>query len=232
MKTDQETFDALVATAKRFAPNFKVISKQDSWLHRTIGFFSKLYMTRYWTTVGATVAYPVGDKRYPGIGWRTIPHEGRHAIQARFSGFLFVLLYLLGHSAWLIIGAVLTLAVSLPLWLKVGWLAGMPPLAVLVLASPVPFAYFRFKWELEAYGLSIALQYWTTGQVPDDTYLDGRADQFVKWFYWFMYPYGRKSMMRKLRAIRDKVVLGEFEKDKYHAAVLQTLKDCGRHRAV
>lgn len=231
MPNDQDTFDALVKTAQRFAPKFKVISKQESWLHRLIGFFNKLYMTQYWTTVGSTVAYPVGNDRYPAAGWRTIPHEGRHAIQAKFSEFLFVLLYLCGHFLWFIVGAFLAAVVSLPLWLKVNWWAGLLPLSIILLASPIPFAYFRYRWEFEAYTLSIAIQYWTTGAKPSDANLDRIADQFVGWFYSWMWPFGRTSMMKKLRASRDLVMSDVYLKDEYNAAVLQTLKDCGQYRA-
>lgn len=229
-KSDKETFDALVMTAKSFAPNFKVIPKNKHWLHKLIGAFSKLYMEQYWTTVGSTVAYPTGGDPYGS--WEVIPHEGRHAIQAkRVSEFLFVFLYLMGHFTWFIIGALLTLIVSVPLWVKVSWWAGLIPLVTFLVASPVPFAFFRYRWEYEAYTMSIAVVYWRTGEMPSDDYLKHMSLQFTTWLYWFMWPFGSKSMMKRLRKARDTAMSPNYTKDKYNAAVLKAIKDCGHYRA-
>jgi hypothetical protein len=218
----QAVYDDLVKTAQRFAPRFKVISKDDSWLHRSIGFFSKLYKTEYWTTIGSTVAHPVGFN--PAIGWKTIPHEGRHAVQAKkVSEPIFLFAYLLGHFAWAIIGLLLLLTVSIPLWATVNWWSGLIPLSVFLLVSPIPFAYFRYRWEKEAYTLSIAMEYWTTGHVTD-IFLERMADQFVKWFYGWMWPFGRSSMRKKLKQARELVKSPSFLEDDYNRSVLAVLK--------
>lgn len=225
MPSAQEVYDDLVMAAQKHAPRFKVISKDDSKLHRLIGFFSKLYKTDYWTTIGSTVAHPVGTD--PVIGWRTIPHEGRHAIQAKkVSEPIFLFAYLLGHFAWAIIGLLFLLAISIPLWVKVNWWSGLIPLSAFLLVSPIPFAYFRYLWEKEAYTLSIAMEYWTTGQVTD-RYLNRQADQFVTWLYWWMWPFGRTSMNNKFKQARDLVKSPVYLEDDYNREVYKVLEKHG-----
>ena len=222
MSSAQAIYEDIVATTQRFAPRFKVISKDDSRLHRAIGFFSKLYKYAYWTTIGSTVAHPVGIN--PVVFWKTIPHEGRHGIQAKkVSEPVFLFAYLLGHFVWAIIGLLLLLTVSIPLWTEVNWWSGLIPLSVFLLVSPIPFAYFRYRWEKEAYTLSIAIQHWTAGQV-NDLYLEAMVNQFVTWVYGWMWPFGRASMMKKLKQAREEVKTAAYLEDDYNRAIYEILK--------
>lgn len=233
METKQQTFERLVKTSQKFAPKFRVVSKADHWLHKAIGWvlrtfkLNQSYMTDYWTTLGATTAYPLEET--PGEhfnSWKVVPHEGLHAQQARkISNFLFAALYLLGTPVY----AVLLLA-CWPFFVWLPWWSGLIYIgAVALLCSPIPSSWFRYKWERDAYFLSIAIDYWTNGSVSDQQ-LERIADQFVTSQYFWMWPYGRKSLMKKLRQARALAESGEVLSDPFYRAVWEALKESGRVR--
>jgi hypothetical protein len=68
-------------------------------------------------------------------------------------------------------------------------------LAALVFAGPFP-AYWRMKWELRGYAMSMAVNAWRHGGV-----LNGSVDGFLGIFtgadYYFMWPF-RKGMKARL----------------------------------
>jgi hypothetical protein len=240
LKTNQETFEHLSATIKTFYPAFKVIAKKDSWVHRFIGGLlkglgiNKTYMTQYWTTLAATTAYPIEDKLGEHYNsWSVLPHEGNHAGQAkRWTSFFFGLFYLLGTPVMAVLGALVALPLFLvAIWTALPWWAGLIALgAGGLLSSPVPFGGWRAGWEFDAYGLSVAVRYWTRGAVTD-AYLEHQAKNFTTGAYFFMWPY-KGSTMKKLRVYRTMAEQGKFFEHKrygkYYRAMYLSLKECGR----
>ena len=235
MATDQETFEALEAAIKCYYPKFRVIAKSKSPFHRFIGAVLKpvnsSFMTRFWTTFGATTAYPtektVGDHY---SSWQVLPHEGLHAGQAKhWTSFLFGLLYLLGTPVYLVLG----LLVALPLIVCSGCgVSGVPWWASLVAASsglvlscPVPFAYWRYHWELHGYWISMAVWKWT-GNTIDDSYLASVAYHFTSGEYFYMWPF-KKAITAKLQVL-GQTTARLFEDSyygQYMASIYRTLKD-------
>lgn len=238
--TSQTTFEALEKTIRSYYPKFKIISKRSSFLHRAIGAvlgglgINKKYMTTYWTTIGATVAYPVGPEGHQYEKWSVLPHEGLHAGQcAKWSSFLMGSLYLLGTPVYLVLGLLFSLPFFLTsIWTSLPWWSGLFSIGVgLLLSSPVPFGYWRARWEFQAYGLSIAVQHWLNDDVPD-TYINHLVGTFTGGDYFFMWPY-KKSAYQKLDRYRQllktkKFFLHNKDYSNYYVACFNALKQQGR----
>jgi hypothetical protein len=209
--TDQETFEYLEKVTQKFFPRYKVVPKQSVWIHRAIGWVLKSlhinsnYMDGYFTYFANTNAYPIeGTLGEHYKEWRVHMHEGTHAAQEkRWSLFLWGLAYLLGTPVY----AVLGLLISLPLWFVGGftsllpWWSGFIPVALgVILSSPIPGGVFRTEWELQGYGASIAVYYWTEGKVPD-AYVEKLVDTFAGGNYFYMCVF-RKKVRRRLKKAR------------------------------
>lgn len=247
MGTPKEDFEQMVKTVQSHYPKYKVIAKETSRFHKFIGWIlktftpNKEYMTRYWTTIGATVAYPIEET--PGEHYNNVTvnvHEGNHAGQCkRWTSFLMGSLYLLGTPVY----AVLFLLLSVPFFIVGGltsafpWWVGFIVLgAGLVLSCPVPFGYWRYRWEAQAYGVSLAVRYWVNGKNPDsvnDAYIDNACLQFTTGAYFYMMPF--KSVVKKrLQKARELVTTGKFFTQwdpyyaDYYASCYNTLKNQGR----
>jgi hypothetical protein len=242
---DKETFEAMVATVQEFYPKYKVVSKKSSWHQKFIGWlfktlgFNKTYMTRYWTTIGSTVYYPI--ENYEGrhyANWAVNVHEGNHAGQAnRWSPFLFGSLYLLGTPLY----AVVFLLLSIPFFIVGGlveafpWWSGLIVFgAGLLLSCPVPFGWWRFHWEAQAYGSSIAVRNWCYGeQAVSDAYIERKIKNFTGGDYFFMMPFAgvvRKRLKQARRLALEKKFITQWEPHyaKYYAACYKTLEEQGR----
>lgn len=242
---DKETFDALVATVRSFYPNYKVVGKEGSWHQKFIGRsfktlrFNKMYLTNYWTTIGSTAYYP--KEEYPGehfANWQVNVHEGNHAGQAnRWSSFLFGSLYLLGTPLY----AILFLLLSVPFFIVGGlvsafpWWSGLIVLSLgLVLSCPVPFGWWRYRFELTAYGASLAVRHWCWGpETIKDDYIEEKVKTFKEGDYFFMMPFAsivRKRLHKaKSLVLTKKFITGWDPKyANYYAACYLTLKDQGR----
>ena len=229
MLTNQEVHETLVPVYKKHVPKIRIVSKQTSWLHRTIGkilkrFGNKYYMENYFTTIGYTVAYPGADIDY--VQWSVYPHECGHAVQAkRWTRGIFGALYLMGTPVYLI-PAIL---ISLPFFICLPWWSGLIPLGTCaLLCSPVPFGGWRARWEFQQYGLSIALRYWT-GKPVDKDCIDRMANEFTSSAYFWMYPYTNKTktrLQKKLKAAVSGNIFKEPYGD-YYADVYKALKRVG-----
>jgi hypothetical protein len=215
--TATSRFDAVSAETlvRAFVPAFKIVRKRDSKLMRltaNVLFFVPGFMDQFSTTIGYT-AY-LTDYAATNIG--VIFHEGRHALQAyKLSRPIMAILYLLPQ----VLGVV-ALAVSLT-WLVVaaffGWSWWQLPVAFGVLAlAPIP-AYFRMRFELDAYTVSLAVQFWSTGSIKLD-YMDRIANNFTSSDYYFMWPFKHSvfAMVRKRVAF---VASAHVLDDPYLAAI-------------
>ena len=247
MPTNQETFEAMVATTQKYYPKYKVVPKAKSSLHKFIGWIlktftpNKVYMTHYWTYFGGVLAYPEeSSEKVPYSAWAIHGHEGTHAAQeARYGLFLWGALYLLGTPIYALLGLLL----SIPFWIVGGlaswlpWWSGFIPVALgVILSSPVPFGYFRGKVEETAYGLSLAMRYWCYG---DDAVDDEQIERIVKIFagpdYFYMSVF-KNRVRKRLRKARDLVKEKKFittwepRYADFYSACYRTLKEQGRVR--
>lgn len=185
MTSNNEMTDKTITFIQERVPKFKVISKEDSWFHRMIGFFFPPYRKRYWTTIGFTAAYP-----NRGINdWRVLLHEGLHGLQAkRITRVLFGFLYLFPQSLF-------------PLFILLGILVSPWWLLGLVCLGPLP-APFRKHYEMEGYKISAMLMEWTNAFFgAEDGVLTFYRKQFTGPSYYFMWPF-KGAVIKELNEAR------------------------------
>lgn len=225
--SDLSTYNRVIATIRRHDPDFRVVSKQKSRLHRFVGWCLRFpwifgwalngaYMEDFWTTFGHTTAYPrygspVGHVR----DWPTVAHEGLHGVQAgRNTPFGMAAAYLLGTPFYGVMLALLTVAL-IPLWLLVvPWPWLFLPLGLgLVLSSPWPWGYWRGRWELQAYGVTMAVRYWRYG-VLSDLVIDRIADDVSGAAYFYARP-SRLKAVKMLHDCRIQIISGEIFQGRY-----------------
>jgi len=212
MSSDQELAEKTLVAVREYVPKFKVISKETSWFHKTIGkvlavFGNKQYMERYFTTIGYTVALPKGETYLP---WRATWHEAGHGLQAKkWTRPLFGALYLQGTPVWLVF-AMLT---CFPFFIWLPWWSGLIYLGVFALLSFPPFGFWRAHWEFQMYGLSLAVRHWN-GVTITDEYIENRAKEFTTSFYFWMCPFP-KYVKKKLRKYREEATSGKIFKRSY-----------------
>jgi len=210
MPTREEHAAAATEFVKTFVPKFERKAKADSALMRALAVFlgwigMKTFMEEFSTTMGFT-AYLIADHMN---NISVILHEGLHAYQCKKytrpgQGFLYMLPQLVGIVALL---ASLTLLV----FSLTGFTWSWWPLAFLLLfAAPLP-AYWRMKFEFNAYCVSMAVRYWCGGTV-DDAYIGRLCDRFTNGSYYFMWPFRSwllKRFLRKLEWIKSPEVAND-----------------------
>lgn len=146
-------------------PGFKVIFKDESTLHRVIGFvtkpFNPKYMTNFTTTLGKTVSFPsrAWMESNPLRAFSILAHEFVHLADYQKHGVWFSLSYLLPQL------------LALPLFLLGGlgllWTSWSLLLLVLggLCLAPWPSPW-RSRWEARGYAMSMAVTFWSTGAIP------------------------------------------------------------------
>jgi len=187
--------DEVTILIKKYVPQWGVVAKKKSILHRILSFLPPLifsrhsYMNRYWTTIGFTAFYPIGGENE----WYVCAHEGVHGMQAkRWTRFLFGFLYLFPQSFFLPLG--LGLAFFINPWFLLIALLGILPL-------PAPF---RMLWELEAYCVSVMVEEWCWGTEETNEYIDRIVSNYFSGFaYYFMWPFPKKirSTLKKAQEL-------------------------------
>lgn len=193
---------------KEFIPKFRARLKSSMFLHRLIGclmFFNPAYMTRFWTTIGYTAAYPEGGE----TRWTTLLHEGKHGLQSqKFSRLGMGVLYLIPQ-----VFAVFALLAFFNLWF----------LLALVFLLPLP-APWRKKFELEAYKVSVIVDQWATGSVSDN-YINYIAEEnFTGWNYYKMWWSSKKIKLELRAAAKDAFFLtSNIKNDPYLMSILNML---------
>jgi len=159
--------------------------KEESKLMKIIAkilFFNPKFMTDYITTIGSTVYFPREDISNDVTVWEVLPHEMIHADDSRRLGPLFGFLYLFPQ-----ILAILSLLAFGALGGNLNWLYW---LLFLPCVAPIP-AYWRMKYEMRAYGMTMAIKYWmncegTENKMKPPSYI---VKQFLgQWYYW-MFPF-------------------------------------------
>jgi hypothetical protein len=193
----QEKFDAAVALAKQFVPDYNTTFKSQSRLHRAVGWLlSKLgnpgYMINFWTTIGSWTARPtICEAGATDTEWQVVLHEAQHAKDSKAIGLpLFCFLYLFPQIIG-ILGVLfgLVLAVAVPLGASPWLLLGLLSLLTLL---PLP-ALGRAYLEMRGYTVSLAVSFWSGDLGDEGEFLDWMDDMFSGPSYYFMLPFKRVS---------------------------------------
>ena len=241
----QVVFLMLMRLFTRDMPKIFIVDKKASWLHRFIGWVLRFpwypkswqinpyYMTSYWTTLGFEIAYPHTDNMAVVYDeWPILCHERVHVGQAkRITRFLFGSLYLLGTPVYFAVFSLLGLLL-LPLWLHIDmwWIVLIFIGTGALFSIPYPFAYFRARFELEAYTVSMAIVYWKTGRIADG-YIKSLTSHFTGSSYFYMWPVKktvRKWLVRAKKDIKNGTIFTKkYRNHGYHKFLYTTLQKWG-----
>jgi hypothetical protein len=187
MQAQEKTVKA-INLVKRVCPGFKVIEKQDSWLHKTIGWSLKVlgnkeYMESYVTTIGTTAAIPADYVNNEDL-WITILHEGQHAKDCSGLGFwMFSFCYLFPQ-----ILALLGLVSFVIVLLATGWVGSLWILLSLLFVLPVP-AFGRACIELRGYTVTTACLFWSGSITNEKQLIESLTKIFAGSGYYYMWPF-------------------------------------------
>jgi hypothetical protein len=190
---------------KTRVPGFEIRFKDKSKFMRFISkilFFNNKFMSRYITTIFDKVYWP-NKKRFkqnPVGSFLTLAHEYVHIMDWKRHPILFVLGYLFPQVlslpgivfvlfSFIIIPLMLFSIVS-PYWLF--------SLLTLIFLAPIP-SYFRTKYELKGYSMSIKAREWLFGSA-DKRKIRRSADQFTGPAYYWM---SRVDVYSDLKSINE-----------------------------
>jgi hypothetical protein len=178
MKTDQELYKDVLNVIQQIQPKVKVVAQEDWWLTRLLLFIFP-GLKHYCQTIG----YKIIDSKVNTEckdNWKVLAHEGVHVQQEmKYSRLLFGFLYLLPQSLFILVFPITILSI-LNKWFLFGFLG-------LLFLTPIP-AYFRARFELAGYTMSMAVNYWRYGGILNTT-KDWVEKQFTSIGYWFMWPF-------------------------------------------
>lgn len=207
--------ESATKVVQKFVPEFRIKNKKDSYLHNIIGLLmhrlgNKSYMTHFWTTIGYTAWRP---ENVNSDSWSVVMHEGRHAQQAKlWSRPVMGFFYLIPQSLAPIACAVLGL-----------WHWWLFPIGLFLLA-PIP-AYFRMRMELDAYTVSMAIDYWRT-ECKNPKCVDWYIPYFSGNAYYKMWPFNNEMRKRLLKKYED-IMSGLILNDPYMLAIYTYMQSEG-----
>lgn len=173
-------FEALLADIRKEFPDFKIVSKSDSWFMKVLSWLllivtfgsQKTFMTKFITTFGNTIYVPKDWESVPEVNRvGTLRHERVHLRQqVRYGRVLFTFLYLVPFF-------------------------------------PLFFAYGRAKLEMEAYSETILAVAELKGldKVRSKEFRDHIASHFVTGSYGWMWIF-RKTVDRWIDEAIEKAV--------------------------
>lgn len=186
MRTDKETFDALVTLITLKIPGFEIGYKDENTVSKILGVlswpFNRTYMTEYTTTRYPKVFFPSRKwvESHYKLAWKVLAHEFVHLWDRKQEGISFNIKYA-SPQMW----APLALTALITIWVGPWGLLGLIPLLLLL---PLP-SHGRRNIELRGYAMSMAVNHWRyNGDVRDST-KDWIANQFAGPFYYFMWPF-------------------------------------------
>lgn len=190
MSPEQKVSKA-IQLVRKYVPDFEIISKPKSRLHRFIGkllFFNKGYMTSFYTTIRNKTARPLGG--YSRDEWVTILHEGMHALDSSRMHGIFEFWYLMPQLLG-VFGIIFGLLGAL-LWPGFFW--GM---FFLLFSAPIP-ALGRAWLEFRAYKINVITYRVLYSGIPDilNDILNHYVTEFTGPNYYFMFPF-KKTIRRR-----------------------------------
>ena len=216
-------FSEAVALVQKRVPQFRTTFKEESRLHRAVGWvMAKLgapdYMESLWTTLGYVMARPLVC-RYGALPeeWRTVLHEGRHALDAKNTTRPLFYTQYSGPQSWFVPLAALALA------------AGSWAVAALAALCLLPLPSLGRTWaELRGYQVTLAAQVWYYGGTVG---VDWVVDNFAGAQYYWMWPFRawvRRRLENWVRAVYfDEAVLDPYLEDVRALALKYRAEDFG-----
>lgn len=198
--------------------NFEIKSKDKSFLMKLISFilfFNKDFMSSFVTTIGSNVYFPKDYDFEKPSAIVTISHEVKHILDSR-KYFLFNILYLFPQ--------ILTLFFIPALFLH--WAFVFP--LILVLSPAIP-AFFRAKFEFDAYIISLyvinlLLKYQNFDEKSRKEILISNAEKMNKHFtsaaYYFMFIFGLSNDFKEQI---DLILSEKFEMNNQYAQDLRNI---------
>lgn len=188
-----ERFDKFANILKnKYCNKLNIKYKNESWFMKFLSkilFFAPEFTSKYTTTIGNSVYFPsrlfVESNSLKQI--ETLAHEFRHIFDSnKYSNIIFSLSYLFPQILFILI---------IPLIFLIGWYS----LFCLIFLLPLP-AYFRMRWELNGYIMSIFVGYYLMREkgIADAEILK-LLNKFAKRIdknafrgpvYYFMWPFG------------------------------------------
>lgn len=190
LTADQARLLILVHKIRQKVPGFEVAFKDESRSQRFLGklLFFVAYMTDFITTFYPKVWWTT-RKDYednPRGAFKTLAHEYIHLLDTKRSPMWFRLSYIMPLPC-----VVFSLVSLGAIWSSLWFLSS---LAALVFLAPWP-AYWRMRWEMRGYAMSMAVVAWESGSISDST-KESIAESFTGWSYYKMWPF--KRAVRKL----------------------------------
>jgi len=231
-----ERFEKFKAALAENLPEFNVKFKDESTFMKIIGkilFFNKTFMTGFVTTIGYTVYWP--NRKKVDLGGQrvlaTLAHEYRHAKDAKkTTPILFGFLYLLPQILALP-GLMSLILIPLLIFGVVSWSWWMLSLMLTILfILPIP-AYFRMRYEVNGYIMSMFIKYKLLKELGMDKidirdvlyiFIKNINKNFTELNYYYMWPFGIEERLSKKV---EKILSGEIIKeDKIYQEVANALK--------
>lgn len=208
MTGDEAKLRLLEGAIKKRIPQFEVRWKNkgpgsagQKVISRLIWLFNRQYMTEYISTFYPRVYWPssLDYWKNPASSLETLAHEGVHLFDGHDHRFWFGFSYLLPA-----LFALLSLGALAAIWASNWFLLFLAALACLL---PLP-AYWRMRWELRGYAMSMAVDAWRNGSVTAAT-KRMTLDNFTGSAYYFMWPF-RKGMERRLDEAEKSIHNGDI----------------------
>lgn len=216
--------DQFLKVIEQQVPGFRLTFKDETLLHKVLGWllkpFNPRYMTNFTTTLGKTVSFPSRTwyEENPSRAFSILAHELVHLVDYQTHGVWFSLSYLLPQllALPLLLAGVLGLVWS---W----W--GLLPL-VLGLLCLIPFpAPWRAKWEGRGYAMSMAVTYWASGAIPG-AQKEMIAHNFYGPSYYFM-MWSKSASMALLQEKEVAIVTHTLETEPVYALVREFMRENG-----
>lgn len=196
-------FDTAVSRVRSHIPNFAVRYKDECWSSKVIGalawVFNRKYMTNYTTTRYPRVYFPsrkfVEDN--PKNAVKILAHEFVHLWDRKQRGLWFSLSYVLPQVLALFLLLIPVVGAFFWPW----WTTLLSALPAAVCLLPLP-AYWRMKWELRGYAMTMAMNLWRYGSVQEWT-ITWIVKEFTGWPYYKMWPFKVDMTKRVRKAVED-----------------------------
>lgn len=198
----------LESVIRKRIPKFEVRGKDKGpgsggqrFIAKLIWLFNREYMTRYISTFYPLVYWTTMDdyRADPKRSFKTLAHEGVHLFDGHDHRFWFGFSYLLP-----VLLVLLALGAMAAIWAS-NWFLMF--LVALVFLLPLP-AYWRMKWELRGYAMSMAVNAWYHGSVTEST-KEWIAGSFTGPAYYFMWPF-KAGIRRRLDAAEKAIHNGDI----------------------
>jgi len=196
-EVSMDLFRETVSQIAKSVPGFEIRYKDESWSSKVIAvlvwIFNREYMTRFTTTRYPRVYFPSREyvEASPMTATKILMHEFVHLWDRKQMGWWFSIGYMLPQALALvfIVGAI-TCAIWQP-W----WVAVISAACGVLCLLPLP-AYWRMKFEMRGYTMNMLVNFYRYGFVREST-VEWITKQFTGSAYYFMWPCGAESRVRK-----------------------------------